>query len=174
MSTVLEEAGGCPFPVDSNRVEVGVGALALAHYPFYLMTPALGSCVAVGLWDATKQQGALAHVMMACPFQNTPSGMEARFASHAVPEMARRLAQAGSPTRRLVAKIAGGAAMFRAEGVLASVGDRNIAEVKKQLELLRIPLHAEDTGERHARTVELHLDSGLFVVRSYLYGVKRL
>ncbi|MDZ4178429.1 MAG: chemotaxis protein CheD [Coriobacteriia bacterium] len=174
MSTVPEEADAAPFPVDSNRVEVGVGALALGRHPFYLMTPALGSCVAVGLWDVSTKQGALAHVMMARPFQNTPSGMEARFASHAVPEMARLLAQAGSPTRRLVAKIAGGAAMFRAEGVLASIGDRNVAEIKKQLELLRIPLHAEDTGERHARTVELHLDSGLFVVRSYLYGVKRL
>lgn len=64
--------------------------------------------------------------------------------------------------------------MFRGDTILATVGERNIAEVKRQLGLLNIPVFAEDIGERHARTVEIHLDSGLFVVRSYLYGIKNL
>lgn len=160
---------------DSDMVEVGLGALAVARHPRYLLTPALGSCVAVALWDVTMRQGALAHIMLAQPQSKNAIGSDkTRFASVAVPEMVRRLAAIGSPRRRLIAKIAGGAAMFKADNALASIGERNIAEVKHQLELLRIPLHAEDTGERHARTVELHLDTGLFVVRSYLYGVKRL
>ena len=64
--------------------------------------------------------------------------------------------------------------MFKADTTLATVGGRNVAEVKNQLRLLRIPILAEDTGEGHARTVELHLDTGEFLVRSYQYGVKRL
>ena len=50
----------------------------------------------------------------------------------------------------------------------------NVTEVKRELGLLNIPLHAEDTGNSHARTVELHLETGVFVVRSYRYGEKRL
>jgi chemotaxis protein CheD len=76
--------------------------------------------------------------------------------------------------RRLVAKLMGGAAMFKTDTGLASVGERNLQEVRKQLALLRIPVLAEDTGGGHARTVELHLDSGIVVVRSYMYGIKEL
>ncbi len=162
------------FPQDEYAIEIGLGAFAVAQHPNYLMTPALGSCVAVALWDQSTRQGAMAHVMLARPFEKTPPGTEMRFASNVVPEMVRQLGVMGAPRRRLVAKIAGGAMMFKADSMIAGIGDRNVEEAKRQLELLKIPLYAEDTGERHARTVELHLDTGLFVVRSYLYGVKRL
>lgn len=159
---------------DPNLREVGVGELAVAQHPLYLMTPALGSCVGVALYDSALKQGGLAHVMLPTPLETAVKGQEWRFASRAVPEMVRLLGELGSPRRRLQAKIAGGAAMFRGDTVLTGVGERNVAETKNQLRLLNIPLIAEDTGERHARTVELHLDTGLFVVRSYLYGIKNL
>ncbi len=157
-----------------NLIEIGVGELAVAQHPKFLMTPALGSCVGVALYDAALKQGGLAHVMLPTPLETRSVGNEWRFASCAIPEMVRLLAERGSPRRRLQAKIAGGSAMFRGDTVLSGVGERNIAETKNQLRLLNIPLLAEDTGERHARTVELHLDTGLFVVRSYLYGIKNL
>lgn len=138
------------------------------------MTPALGSCVGVGLYDPALKQGGLAHIMLPNALDTAMPGAEARFASFAIPEMVRLLGVAGSPRRRLVAKIAGGATMFRADATISQIGKRNVAEVKRQLTLLGIPLAAEDTGERHARTVELHLDTGLLLVRSYLYGVRRL
>jgi len=157
-----------------NKVEVGVGELAIARVPRYLMTPALGSCVGVCLWDPGLKQGGLAHVMLPTTLDSMAPGTERRFASHAVSELVRLLHEAGSPRRRLVAKIAGGAMMFRTEGTMAHIGERNCAEVRRQLALLNIPLIAEDTGERHARTVEFMLDTGEMLVRSYLYGVTRL
>jgi chemotaxis protein CheD len=51
---------------------------------------------------------------------------------------------------------------------------RNVTEVKRQLELMSIPLVAEDTGEAYARTLELTLQTGEVIVRSYQYGVRRL
>jgi len=157
-----------------NQVEVGVGELAVAQHPKYLMTPALGSCVGLCLWDPALKQGGLAHIMLPITLESTMPGTERRFASHAVTELVSLLHQAGSPRRRLVAKMAGGAMMFRTEGTMAHIGERNAAEIKRQLALLNIPLLAEDTGERHARTVELMLDTGEMLVRSYLYGVTRL
>ncbi|MDP2234738.1 MAG: chemotaxis protein CheD [Actinomycetota bacterium] len=157
-----------------EMIEVGVGELAIGQHPRYLMTPALGSCVGLCLWDAALKQGGLAHVMLPTTLDSMTHGTERRFASFAVAEMVHLLHEAGSPRRRLVAKMAGGATMFRTEGTMAHIGERNAAEVRRQLDLLNIPLIAEDTGERHARTLELRLDTGEMVVRSYLYGVHRL
>lgn len=159
---------------DPNMIEVHVGEFAIAQHPGFLMTPALGSCVGVALWDSALKQGGLAHIMLPNALETRASGTEHRFASFAIPEMVRLLNDAGSPKRRLTAKLAGGATMFRADSSIAQIGPRNVAEVKRQLDLLKIPLLAEDTGERHARTVEFLLDSGVLVVRSYVYGVKRL
>jgi len=120
------------------------------------------------------KRGALAHAMLPAPLGHQHPGNNERFVVFALPEMVRRLEALGSKRRSLVAKMAGGASMFQFDGLLAGIGQRNVVEAKNQLRLLRIPLIAEDTGERHARTVELHLDTGLFLVRSYVYGVIRL
>jgi chemotaxis protein CheD len=159
---------------DPDVVEVGVGEIAIAEYPRYLMTPALGSCVGLALFDRSAKRGGLAHLMLPSPSDTAQTGDERRFASSGVPLLVQMLSDVGSPRRRLTAKIAGGSAMFKSDTMLATIGERNVAEVKKQLRLLNIPVIAEDTGEGHARTVELHLDTGEFVVRSYVYGVRRL
>lgn len=159
---------------DSDVVEVGIGELRIAEAPRRLMTAALGSCVGVALYDPYSKRGGLAHVMLPHMPEEGASGPAGRFADQALPELAGMLADAGILRRRLQAKIAGGAAMFRGEALVACIGDRNVLEVKRQLALMSIPLLAEDTGESHARTVELVLETGEFLVRSYQFGVKRL
>ena len=158
----------------ATLVEVGVGALAVGSHPERLMTPALGSCVGVALWDPVRQCGGLAHVMLPSPGATTATPDSARFASWAVAEMVRLLVEAGSRQRSLRAKIAGGAAMFRGDAAVAQIGNRNIIEVRRQLELAGIAIQAEDTGGSHARTVELLLDSGVLLVRSYKFGTRLL
>lgn len=157
-----------------NDVEVGVGGFRVAEAPSVLVTAALGSCVGLALYDPIDHRGALAHIMLPKPVDSGIDALPERFAEFAVPAMADAMEAEGSMRALIVAKIAGGAAMFRADSMLASIGERNIAEVKRQLGLLRIPLLAEDTGGSHARSVELSLDTGVLVVRSYLHGVKEL
>lgn len=158
---------------NADIVSVGVGDFAVAEHPAILMTPALGSCIGVAVWDASRRRGGLAHVMLPSPSGHSVDGKRDRFASIGIPRMIEEITD-GSPMRRLVAKLVGGATMFKSEGALGSVGDRNAEEVRRQLALLRIPILAEDTGGSHARTVELRLDTGIVVVRSYMYGIKEL
>jgi chemotaxis protein CheD len=160
-------------PADDAMVYVATGEYAIASHPRILMTPALGSCIGVTLYDPFRHTGGLAHVMLPSPADTSSKGSPDRFASHAVPRMAETLSEGGARPR-LVAKLIGGASMFRGDSHFAGIGDRNAEEVRRQLALLRIPILAEDTGGNHARTVELHLDTGLVVVRSYLYGMKEL
>jgi chemotaxis protein CheD len=155
-------------------LEVGIGEYSVAGHPGRLIAPALGSCVGVALWDPNTRRGGLAHVMLPTPVSMSVNPESGRFASWAVPSLIELMIDAGSPRNRLVAKIAGGAAMFGDDPTGQGLGDRNVAEVKYQLRLAHIPVLAEDVGGRHARTVELHLDSGLLVVRSYNFGTCEL
>ena len=165
--------GGHWADPDENTILVATGELAVAEHPKVLVTPALGSCVGITLWDAFARRGGMAHIMLPSPSDTRVEGLASRFASIAIPTLADEVTQ-GSALRRLVAKIAGGSVMFGTDNGAPSIGARNIIEVKRQLALLRIPLVAEDTGGGHARTMELHLDTGLVVVRSYRYGIKDL
>ena len=157
-----------------EKIDVGVGELAVARAPEILVTAALGSCVGVALWDPFTKNGGLAHIMLPDTDSAASGSGGNRFATTAVPALVDKLVRLGSSDRQLIAKIAGGSAMFSANSSIASIGDRNVEEVKAQLKRVRIPLRAEDTGGRHARTVELELESGTLVVRSYMYGVKEL
>lgn len=162
------------FRADPELIEVGVGDIAVASHPCRILTPALGSCVGVAVFDQYGRRGGLAHVMLPAPADGDARGFPGRFATTAVPELVEALSAAGSLRRRMTAKIAGGAAMFRGDSAIANIGERNILEVKRQLELMGVPLVAEDTGEGHARTIEMLLDSGTLLVRSYQFGVRRL
>jgi chemotaxis protein CheD len=168
-----DDIGGPWAAQEPNTIVVLTGEYAVADYPKALVTPALGSCIGISLFDAFRRRGGLAHIMLPTPSASRVVGRVDRFASVAIPKLAAEVSE-GSTIRRLVAKIAGGSTMFGVDSNVANIGDRNILEVKRQLGLLHIPLVAEDTGGAHARTMELYLDTGLVVVRSYRYGIKEL
>jgi chemotaxis protein CheD len=157
-----------------GTVLVGVGEIAIAEHPQVLVTQALGSCVGVALWDPIRRAGGMAHIMLPTHGDTTMSGHRYRFATSAVPALVDMLADAGTPKRRLIAKIAGGAAMFGADAGSASIGARNAAQTKLELHDLGILLRAEDTGGGHARTIELHMDTGILLVRSYVFGLREI
>jgi chemotaxis protein CheD len=115
----------------------------------------------------------MAHIMLPSPSDTRLGGLADRFATVAVPRLAEAVT-GGLPRRRLVAKLAGGSTMFGGEASITGIGMRNVDAVKQQLSLLRIPVVAEDIGGNYARTMELYLDTGLVVVRSYRYGIKEL
>lgn len=171
--TSPDDIGSYWAEAGENTVLVSTGEIAVAERPKVLVTPALGSCVGVTLWDAFGRRGGMGHIMLPAPSNTRQSGLLDRFASVAIPRLADAVAQ-GTSVRRLVAKIAGGSMMFGSQNGALGIGARNVSEVKRQLALLRIPLVAEDTGGAHARTMELHIETGLVVVRSYRYGVKDL
>lgn len=165
------------FAQNPDLIEVGIGQIAVAEAPMRLLTPALGSCVGVAVYDPVLRRGGLAHVMLPTISSGTSGDdieLLGRFADWAVPNLVQQLVDGGSLRRRLEAKLAGGAAMFRGEASIAGVGERNLAEVRRQLELTSVRVVAEDTGDAYARTVELVLQTGEFYVRSYQFGVRKL
>ena len=173
MSRTQDKPGGL-FAPDPDLVEVSIGEIVVAEAPKRLLTPALGSCVGLAVYDVYSKRGGLAHIMLPGPSEDLEEEERGRFADYAVPQIVQRMMEAGSLRRRLEAKIAGGAAMFRGDSAIGTIGARNVAEVKQQLALMSVPLVAEDTGESYARTMEIRLDDGETQVRSFQFGVRRL
>jgi chemotaxis protein CheD len=159
---------------DPNHVIVGVGEIAYAQEPQVLITQALGSCIGVALWDPRSHLGGMAHVMLPTAPGGGFTGRRHRFADLAVPELIDQMVEAGAGRHRLIAKVAGGASMFKGESGLDSIGGRNAAAVLEQLEKCGLAVRAADTGGSHARTIELHLDSGVLLVRSYSFGMREI
>jgi len=159
---------------DPDHVIVGVGEIACAHEPEVLITQALGSCVGVCLWDPRTHIAGMAHVMLPAQPASGFTGRRHRFADIAIPELLEQLAELGCGRHRLIAKIAGGSSMFKGESGLDSIGGRNVAAVLEQLEHGGVPVRAADTGGSHARTVELRLDTGMLLIRSYIYGMREI
>ena len=164
---------GVELSPDGRLVYVRTGQFGLGAHPDVLITVALGSCVGVALWDRLGHKGALAHVMLPSPGVSDPGGDLNRFASYAVPAMVAELSGSRGISA-LVAKVVGGAAMFSGDTLHASIGARNVDEVRRQLGLLSIPIVAEDTGGCCARTAALHLDTGTLSVRGYAFGTREL
>ena len=158
---------------DMGMIVVGMADLRVAKNPEILTTLGLGSCVGITLYDRVKKIGGMAHVMLP-----TYKGFEgqtiAKFADSAIIELVNQLARIGAKRVSLVAKIAGGAHMFgrTQNNDMLKIGERNAAASLAVLAQLRIPVHANDTGGSHGRTIELYLDTGYLKIRTVGAGEK--
>ena len=97
-----------------------------------------------------------------------------KFADTAIVDLVRDMTRLGADSRKLVAKIAGGAQMFEVQpgSAIGTIGERNIVSVKNALYSLKIPVIAEDTGLNYGRTVYFDLDTGIMKVQSLSRSIK--
>ncbi|HET9513085.1 MAG TPA: chemotaxis protein CheD [Gemmatimonadales bacterium] len=141
-----------------------------------LVALGLGSCVAIILWDPATKIGGMAHVLLPAPpprHLDVPAG---RYAQTAVPELLRRMLQAGADRSAIVARLVGGAAMFAnllAPGLIHS-GERNVLASRHALHAAGLPLQREWVGEDFGRSVELDLATGRVVASSVRHGARDL
>jgi chemotaxis protein CheD len=148
-----------------NRIQVAMGQGAVARAPHVISSLGLGSCVAVILYDTQRRIGGLAHIML--PDSASVNGRRTPYqcADTAIATLLKRLRSNGAARQDIVAKIVGGARMFSFyEDSNTSIGEQNIRSVRHILRTEQIPLVGEDTGGRHGRSVEFHLDSGRVIV----------
>jgi len=143
-----------------KTVNVGMGQTAVGDKEA-VFTSVLGSCVGVILWHPRLGMGAMAHVVL--PISHGQNGQPGKFADTAVPQLIHQLAEIGCPRAGLVAKIAGGACMFRGGGPL-QIGDDNIAAVRSILRQQGIPITAEDIGGTSGRKITFECATGRLTV----------
>jgi chemotaxis protein CheD len=159
-----------------QRRMVRMAELAVARAPECLTALGLGSCVAVVLYDPVARIGGMAHVLLPAPPPGTADPVPGRYAQTAVPLLVARLEEAGAERARLVARLAGGGAMFvglAAPGAILT-GDRNVLAVREALSGIGIPIAGEWVGGDFGRSVIFELDSGRVEVSSVRHGSREL
>lgn len=158
-------------------IRVGMGEYKTAKAPAILVSYGLGSCVGVALYDSTKKIGGLAHIML--PDSNLASKRDfnpGKFADTAIERLIEDMMSLGANSKKLVAKIAGGAQMFqlKSENSMMMIGRRNVQAVRTKLNRLNIELIAEDVEGNYGRTIEFSCETGKLTVKTIGRGTKIL
>ena len=172
----LPEAAA-PRPAGQKPLVVGVGDCRVSADPHAdIVTYALGSCIAVAIWDPVAKVGGLLHFMLPDSSVDRISGGREnpyRYADTGTPLLFRTAYHQGAEKRRLLVRLAGGAAVVDDEGVF-NIGKRNYAALRKILWKAGVMVHGEDVGGSNSRTVRLEVGTGKFFIRGPREGEREL
>jgi chemotaxis protein CheD len=145
---------------------VGIGEALVSRDPeSVLVTYALGSCVAVAIYDPQARVGGLLHFML--PESKGYRGEAAapyRFADTGIPLLFHEAYRLGAEKNRMVVRVAGGAQVLDANGVF-NIGKRNLVAMRKILWRAGVMIESEAVGGVVSRTVGLEVGTGKYWLR---------
>ena len=155
---------GTPAGQSQPRVVIGIGEHAIAGPESQIVTHALGSCVAVCLWDPETRVGAMLHFLLPESRVNPDRAKKqpGTFADTGIPLLIQEAMQRGLNKKRCRAHLFGGAAVGAQGGL--DVGKRNALAARRLLWQHGIFIHAEALGGTEPRTVNFSVADGLYQV----------
>ncbi len=154
---------------EARRISVGIGQLAVSRDARdVLVAYGLGSCVGIACFDPEAKVAALAHILLPSSEGKRVDDREpARFADTGIDLLLQRLAEAGAVKRRLIVKVAGGAAVLGAANAEKfKIGVRNAEAITERLKHHGLRVASADLGGTRGRTMELHVATGKTFVRT--------
>ena len=151
--------------MEFQLITVSIADYKVSHSPDILRT-ILGSCVGICLYDLENKVGGLAHIML--PENNDRSTNPKKYADSAIALMMDEMVRNGANPELLVAKIIGGASMFKMpeNSFIGSIGINNVQKVREVLDKYHINIIAEDILGDYGRTVDFFLESGKLKIKS--------
>lgn len=158
-----------------SKLLVGIADLVVSDSPDdSIIAHALGSCVAVSVWDPALQVGGLLHFLLPESRISPERAAEqpAAFADSGIPLLFQALFRLGLHKKRALVKLAGGADIANALGdPVFNIGRRNALAARQILWRNGVLVSAEALGGTVARTVCLRLGDGVLTVS--VGGVER-
>jgi chemotaxis protein CheD len=151
----------------TREIVVHSGEVRFSDHPAVFVSPGVGSCVILFIYEPWKKIGGVAHIMVPGDSTSKFSTHRALFANTAPAFLIDRLKEYGAEPGRLKAKIIGGGNMFdwaEADG-LRNLGRYNIEQVKRELIKSRIYLAAEEVGGG-GKTVKCCTSTGNVYIKS--------
>lgn len=147
---------------------VGIGDCRVSNNPLdILVTHALGSCIAVVLYDPVARVAGLLHYML--PESSLdPEKAATRpciFADTGIPLLLQSAFQLGAAKARSVVMATGGAQMLDPNGTF-NIGHRNHIAMRKVLWKAGVIVRQEDIGGTSSRTVRIDVAGGRVQLRT--------
>ena len=150
-----------------STVTVGIADCQISQDPrSVIVTHALGSCIAVSIYDPVARVGGLLHFMLPESSLDKQKALERpfMFADTGIPALFKSAYAAGAEKKRLIVRVIGGAQVLDSEGVF-NIGKRNYLACKKILWSAGVLIDAEEVGGSISRTVRLDLANGKLYCR---------
>jgi chemotaxis protein CheD len=160
---------------EPRRLIVGIGELAVSATPGeVIVTHALGSCVAVCIFDPVVKVAGLLHFMLPDSRINPERALQrpAAFADTGIPLLFQTAYRYGLEKRRAIVTLVGGAEITLSADSTFKTGQRNALTAKQVLWRNGVLVKAEDTGGNIARTVHFLVQDGRLRVFSGRNEVK--
>jgi len=154
---------------DEKAKIAGMGDVIFGKKDEVLITLALGSCIALVLYDDKRKVAALAHIMQPEPLSSSDKISKiGKYVTTAIPYMITQLHKMGADIHNLKAKIAGGASMF----VYAigsdnkTIGEKNVEKAEQLLKKYGIPIVAKDVLGNIGRSVKFYVSTGELLIKT--------
>jgi chemotaxis protein CheD len=158
----------------AKPIVIGIGEFAAAVGPLdSLMTHALGSCVAICLWDWQRRVAGMIHFLLPDSAVNPVRArvQPAAFADTGVPLLFEAVMRFGASRSRLDVKLVGGARVARHD---LDIGRSNIVAARALVGQQGLAVSAEATGGTDVRTIALSVATGKVRVTTNHDQVKEL
>jgi len=144
------------------RLVIGIGELAVStERSKTITTHAVGSCIAVCIFDAAAGVAGMLHFLLPEASIN-PERAEthpAVFADTGIPLLFQRAYSHGLVKHRAIVKLVGGADMAQTRAAF-NTGKRNLLAARNLLWRNGVFIAAEDVGGTDARTVHMSVEDG--------------
>ena len=132
-----------------------------------LITYALGSCIAVAVYDPAAKVAGLLHYMLP---DSSLDQVKARqnpgmFADTGIPLLFKSCYNLGADKKRIIVKVAGGASILDNTNYFR-IGEKNIMALRQIFWRNKVFIDSEDTGKNYNRTVRMDVADGKVVVKS--------
>lgn len=144
------------------RHDIGIGHIKTTATPGdEIKTYALGSCVAVILYDKKLKVAGMIHIALPDSTVNKEKAqsLPGYFADTGLPVLLRDFRKLGGDRKTTVIKIAGGSSIMDANKTF-DIGKRNAIAVKRFLWKQGLGVIKEDIGGDISRTVSIDIDTG--------------
>jgi chemotaxis protein CheD len=151
-----------------SRIVIGIGECAVSNKPEdVLITHALGSCIAVCIWDPTVSVAGLLHLLLPDSRINPARASEqpAAFADTGIPLLFQAAYKLGLQKSRCIVRLVGGAEVA-GHGATFDIGKRNILAAKNILWRNGVLIKGEAVGGKAVRTVNFPLREGRIQITS--------
>jgi len=140
-----------------------------------LITYALGSCIAVAIYDPAAKVAGLLHYMLP---DSSLDAVKAKvspgmFADTGIPLLFKSCYNLGADKKRIIVKVAGGASILDNTNYFR-IGEKNIMALRQIFWRNKVFIDNEDTGKNCNRTVRLDVADGKVVVKSSVGPHKEL
>lgn len=146
---------------------VGIGECLVSNDPeAVLITYALGSCIAVIIYDPVSKVGGLLHYMLPDSTIDSEKAQKRpfMFADTGIPLLFHSAYQLGAVKSRMEVSVLGGAQVMDSTETF-NIGKRNHLALRKIFWKAGVLVHSEDVGGTQSRTVRLEMASGRIIMR---------